>query len=323
MARAIAYRLFQVVLVMMAVTAIAFMMFRFVGDPVTMMVREDASASEKEHVRRSLGLDRPVLVQYFSFLGRVAQGDLGVSFHSQRPVAEMISERAPATLELVGVATILALLVGVPLGVVCALRPEGGWARLVQVTSIVGISMPTFVIGIGLILIFAVGLRWLPSFGRGELVPIGNWNTGLLTRTGLASLILPAITLSLYQMTLIMRLVRAEMIDVLSSDFIRFAKARGLPPRYIHYRLALRNALLPVVTVMGMQIGSMIAFAIVTETVFQWPGMGLLFIQAVGFIDTPVMAAYLLFVGFLFVAINTIVDLTYVLIDPRLRTRGT
>ncbi|MET0428322.1 MAG: ABC transporter permease [Microvirga sp.] len=314
-------RLAQAVLVMLAVTAIAFVMFRYVGDPVAMMSREDASPAEKAELRRSLGLDRPVLVQYGEFVVRVAKGDLGVSFRNQRPVAELLAERLPATLELVIVATILSLAIGIPVGVFCALRPDGMAARAIQTLSLVGISLPTFVTGIGLILVFAVILRWLPSFGRGETVRIGGWTTGFLTRSGWTSLILPSITLALYQLTLIMRLVRSEMIDVLSSDYIRFARARGLPPRIIHFRLALRNALMPVVTVTGLQIGSLIAFAIVTETVFQWPGMGLLFIQAVSFADVPVMAAYLLFVGFLFVVINVAVDVAYTVIDPRLRTR--
>jgi peptide/nickel transport system permease protein len=318
---AIGSRLLQAVLVMLAVTAIAFVMFRYVGDPVAMMSREDATPAEKQELRTSLGLDRPVLVQFGAFVGRVLHGDLGNSFRNQRPVAELIEERLPATLELVIVATLLALALGVPLGVLCALKPESAVVRAVQTLSLVGISMPTFVTGIALILIFAVTLRWLPSFGRGDVVHIGGWTTGFLTASGWASLVLPSITLALYQLTLIMRLVRAEMIDVLSSDYIRFARARGLPSRYINFRLALRNALMPVVTVTGLQIGSLIAFAIVTETVFQWPGMGLLFIQAVGFADVPVMSAYLLFVGFLFVLINMAVDLIYTLIDPRLRAR--
>jgi peptide/nickel transport system permease protein len=311
----------QAVLVMLAVTAIAFVMFRYVGDPVAMMSREDATPAEKAQLRASLGLDRPVLAQYGSFVGRVLHGDLGNSFRDQRPVRELLEERLPATLELVLVATVLALAIGIPLGVLCALNPHGAVARFIQTLSLVGISMPTFVTGIGLILLFSVTLRWLPSFGRGDVVHVGGWTTGFLTRSGWASLILPAITLALYQLTLIMRLVRAEMIDVLSSDYIRFARARGLPARYVNFRLALRNALMPVVTVTGLQIGSLIAFAIVTETVFQWPGMGLLFIQAVGFADVPVMAAYLLFVGLMFVAINMAVDLIYTLIDPRLRAR--
>ena len=314
-------RLGQALLVMFAVTGIAFLMFRFVGDPVAIMAREGASQAEKAELRHSLGLDQPVIVQYARFVGRVAQGDLGNSFRNQRPVSELLVERLPATLELVLVATILALSIGIPTGVLCALKPDGALARLIQALSLFGISMPTFVTGIALILVFAVLLHWLPSFGRGDVVRIGAWTTGFLTLSGLKSLILPAITLALYQLTLIMRLVRSEMIDVLSSDYIRFAQARGLPRRYINFRLALRNALMPVITVTGLQIGSLIAFAIVTETVFQWPGMGLLFIQAVSFADVPVMAAYLLFVGFMFVVINMVVDATYAIVDPRLRTR--
>jgi peptide/nickel transport system permease protein len=318
----LASRLGQAVLVMLAVTAVAFLMFRYVGDPVAIMSREGATQEEKQELRRSLGLDRPILVQYGQFLGRIATGNLGTSYRNQRPVAELLAERLPATLELVLVATILSLAVGIPAGVLCALRPNGMLSRLVQSSSLVGISTPTFVTGIVLILIFAVGLRVLPSFGRGDVVRIGWWTTGFLTSTGLKSLILPGITLALYQLTLIMRLVRAEMIDVLSSDYIRYARARGLPSGYINFKLALRNALMPVITVTGLQIGSLIAFAIVTETVFQWPGMGLLFIQAVNFVDIPVMAAYLLFVGFLFVLINMIVDILYVVVDPRLRVKA-
>ena len=286
------------------------------------MSRENASVEEKAELRRSLGLDQPLVVQYGRFLSRTLSGDLGISYRNQRPVTELIAERLPATLELVIVATILSLALGIPLGVLCALKPNGVAARLVQALSLVGISTPTFVTGIVLILVFAVSLGWLPSFGRGQVINLGWWSTGFLTVSGLKSLLLPGITLALYQLTLIMRLVRAEMIDVLSSDYIRFAKARGLPTRYIHFRLALRNALMPVITVTGLQIGSLIAFAIVTETVFQWPGMGLLFIQAVSFVDIPVMAAYLLFVGLLFVLINTVVDILYAVVDPRLRTRS-
>ena len=321
MLRALLGRLGQALLVMLAVTAIAFAMFRFVGDPVAVMAPEGASDEDKAALRRDLGLDRPILWQYAGFVVRAAQGDLGNSFRNQRPVASLLAERLPATLELVLVATVLALSIGIPLGIVCALKPDGVLARSIQMGSLVGISLPSFVTGILLILVFAVVLHWLPSFGRGEVVRVGGWTTGFLTTSGLKSLILPSITLTLYQLTLIMRLVRAEMIDVLSSDYIRFAVARGLPRRRIHFRLALRNALMPVITVTGLQIGSLIAFAIVTETVFQWPGMGLLFIQAVGFADVPVMAAYLLFVGFLFVVINMIVDLLYALVDPRLRVR--
>ena len=322
MLRLLIARLGQAVLVMIAVSAVSFGMFRFVGDPVSALSRENATVEEKQELREALGLERPIVVQFAGFLGRIVRGDFGISYRNQRPVAALIAERLPATLELVLVATVLSLALGIPLGVLCALKPDGVAARLVQAVSLIGISTPTFVTGIVLILTFAVTLGVLPSFGRGETVQIGPWSTGLLTLSGLKALILPSITLALYQLTLIMRLVRSELIDVLSSDYIRFARARGLSARHIHFTLALRNALMPVITVTGLQIGSLIAFAIVTETVFQWPGMGLLFIQAVSFSDVPVMAAYLLFVGLLFVLINTAVDLLYALVDPRLRVRS-
>ena len=322
MIRLVLERLAQAVLVLLAVSAVSFTMFRFVGDPVAAMSREGASVQEKAELRQSLGLDRPIVVQYGAFLNRTLHGDWGISYRNQQPVTKLLADRLPATLELVLMATLLSLSVGIPLGVVCALKPDGVAARLIQAVSLIGISTPTFVTGIVLILVFAVTLGWLPSFGRGPTVDLGWWTTGLLTLGGLKALVLPAITLALYQLTLIMRLVRSELIDVLSSDYIRFAKARGLPARYIHYRLALRNALMPVITVTGLQIGSLIAFAIVTETVFQWPGMGLLFIQAVSFADVPVMAAYLLFVGLIFVVINSVVDMLYAVVDPRLRVRA-
>jgi len=322
MLRLLIARLGQALLVMLAVSAVSFGMFRFVGDPVSALSRENATVEEKQELREALGLERPIVVQFGSFLGRIVRGDFGISYRNQRPVAALIAERLPATLELVLMATVLSLALGIPLGVLCALKPDGIAARLVQAISLIGISTPTFVTGIVLILTFAVTLGVLPSFGRGETVQIGPWSTGLLTLSGLKALILPSITLALYQLTLIMRLVRSELIDVLSSDYIRFARARGLSARHIHFTLALRNALMPVITVTGLQIGSLIAFAIVTETVFQWPGMGLLFIQAVSFSDVPVMAAYLLFVGLLFVLINTVVDMLYAVVDPRLRVRA-
>jgi peptide/nickel transport system permease protein len=319
MARLFLSRLVQALLVMLAVTALSFGMFRFVGDPVQILAREDASLQEREALRENLGLNDPIVVQYARFVGRVAAGDLGQSYRNQRPVADLIAERAPATLELVLTATILSLALGIPAGVLCALRPNGVLSRLVQATSLVGISVPTFVTGTLLILVFAVTLQWLPSFGRGRTVDLGWWTTGFLTPQGRAALVLPSLTLALYSMTLIMRLVRSEMIDILSTDYIRFARARGMPARYIHFRLALKNALMPVITVTGLQIGSLIAFAIVTETIFQWPGLGLLFMQAVIFVDIPVMTAYLLLVAAVFVVINTLVDVTYAIVDPRLR----
>lgn len=321
MIRLLSVRLLQAILVMVAVTAIAFIMFRFVGDPVASMVREGATQAEKDALRAALGLDRSIPVQFVHFIGQVLTGNLGTSFRYQQPVTDLLLNRLPATLELVVVATVLSLAIGIPLGVLSALKPHALLSRLTQSATLVGISMPTFVTGLLLILVFAVNLRWLPSSGRGNLVDLGLWQTGFLTLSGLKSLILPSITLALFQLTLIMRLVRSEMIDVLSSDYIRFAFARGLPKSYIYGKLALRNALMPVVTVTGLQIGQLIAFAIVTETVFQWPGMGLLFTNAVGYPDIPVLSAYLLFVGFLFVFINMIVDILYTFIDPRLRTK--
>lgn len=315
-------RLAQALVVMAAIALISFVMFRYVGDPVAVMSREDASVTEREELRQRLGLDQPVWVQFGEFIGRVVQGDLGISYRNQRPVADLIKERLPATLELVFMATLLSLAIGIPLGVLTAVNRNGWLATIVQSVSLVGISVPTFVTGIMLILVFSVTLRWLPSFGRGDTVQIGWWTTGFLTLSGLKALILPSLTLALYQMTLIMRLVRAEMIEVLSSDYVRFARARGLPARMINYRLALKNALMPVITITGMQIGGLIAFAVVTETVFQWPGLGLLFIQAVSFADVPVMAAYLLLVGLLFVVLNALVDIAYLVLDARLRTRA-
>ena len=317
----IGQRLVQGLFVMLAVALLAFVMFRFMGDPVRAVVREDATIEEQQEARAQLGLDAPMPVQFVRFVGNALTGNLGLSFRSQQPVMKLILDRVPATLELVLAAMVLALIVGVPLGVWCALRSESPAAQTLQMVSLIGISIPTFVIGILLILVFAVMLGWLPSSGRGDTVQLGFWQTGLLTPSGRRALILPACTLALYQLALFMRLVRSEMLDVMRQDFIRFARARGLPKRSIHFRHALRNAVMPLVTVAGMQFGSLIAFAIVTETVFQWPGMGFLFLQAIEFLDIPLMAAYLVFIGFIFVVINIGVDLLYMLIDPRLRGR--
>ena len=236
-----------------------------------------------------------------------------------RKVSDLFRERLPATLELSFVAAALALVVGIPAGVYTALKRQSWSANLLLAASLIGVSLPTFLIGILLILVFAVYLGWLPSFGRGDTVALGWWTTGFLTASGLKALILPSITLSLFQMTLIMRLVRAEMLEVLRTDYIKFARARGLTDRTIHFGHALKNTLVPVITITGLQLGAIIAFAIITETVFQWPGMGLLFIQAVNFADIPVMAAYLCLIALIFVLINLIVDLLYYVVDPRLR----
>ena len=316
-------RLLQSVLVMGVVAYIAFGLFNYVGDPVAFMLGQDATIQERQRLRAELGLDQPFYVQFSRFLGNAVQGDFGVSLRQGRQVATLLKERLPATLELAFVAAILALFLGIPLGVYTALRRHSILSHFLLAASLVGVSLPTFLIGILLILVFAVYLGWLPSFGRGDVVPLGWWTTGLLTPTGLKALILPSITLSLFQLTLIMRLVRAEMLEVLRTDYVRFARARGLTDRAIHFGHALKNTLVPVITITGLNLGAIIAFSIITETVFQWPGMGLLFIQAVQFADIPVMAAYLVFIALVFVVINLVVDLMYYAIDPRLRIERT
>ena len=313
-------RVLQSILVLLVVGLVAFAMFTFIGDPIDNMLGQERTQEDIDRLRRELGLDQPFLVQYFKFLLSALQGNFGVSYEQGRPVALILAERAPATLELAAVSAVFALTLGIVLGVYTAIRRKGVAANLVLTLSLVGVSLPTFLIGILLIYLFSVQLDWLPSFGRGETVDLGGWSSGFFTASGLRALILPSITLGLYQMTLIMRLVRSEMMEVMRQDYIRFARARGLSERVITFRHALKNTLVPVITVTGLQLGSLIAFAIVTETVFQWPGMGLLFINAIQFVDIPVMAAYLMLISVMFVTINLIVDLLYVAVDPRLRT---
>ena len=312
-------RLIQSVGVMLAVALIAFMMFQFVGDPVTIMLGQEATPAERDRLREQLGLTEPVVVQFYHFVTNALQGDFGLSLRQGQKVSGMLAERLPATLELSFAAALLALVVGLPLGVYTALRRHGALSQLLLGISLLGVSLPTFLIGILLILVFSVTLGWLPSYGRGDVVRLGWWSTGFLTASGWQHLILPAITLSLFQMTLVLRLVRSEMLEVLRTDYIKFARARGLTRRATHFGHALKNTMVPVITIMGLQLGGIIAFAIVTETVFQWPGMGLLFIQAVQFADIPVMAAYLCLISLIFVMINLIVDLLYFAVDPRLR----
>jgi peptide/nickel transport system permease protein len=314
-------RLGQAVLVMLAVGLIAFSLFRFVGDPVTFMLGQDATQEDRERVTRQLGLEQPFYVQYARFLERAVQGDFGLSLRQVQPVSRLIVERLPATLELSLAAALFALLAGIPMGVYTALKKSSWLSHVLLAVSLIGVSLPTFLIGILLILVFSVQLGWLPSFGRGDTVQLGWWSTGFLTASGLKALILPSITLGLFQMTLIQRLVRSEMLEVLRTDYIRFARARGLTDRAVHFGHALKNTLIPVITITGLQLGAIIAFAIITETVFQWPGMGLLFIQAVQFADVPVMAAYLCLIGLFFVIINLAVDLLYYAVDPRLRVQ--
>ena len=312
-------RVLQGAMVMLVVGFIAFSLFNFVGDPVALMLPPEATQADRDAMRQTLGLDKPFYVQFGTFLANAVQGNFGISLRLGRPVSTLLVERLPATLELAFTAALFGLFVGIPVGVYTALKRDSWLSRAMLTTSLVGVSLPNFLIGIFLILIFAVWLGWLPSFGRGDTVKIGLWTTGLLTTSGLRALVLPAITLGFYPLTLIMRLVRAEMMEVLRTDYIKFARARGLRDRTVNFGHALKNTLVPVITITGLQLGGIIAFAIITETVFQWPGMGLLFIQAVQFADIPVMAAYLCLIGLIFVVINLVVDMLYYLVDPRLR----
>jgi peptide/nickel transport system permease protein len=312
-------RLVQAVIVMLTVAFIAFMLFQYVGDPVTNILGQDATPAQRQQLRADLGLDKPFPIQFVHFVGKAVQGEFGLSLRQGRKVSSLIAERLPATLELAFSAAFIALALGIPMGVYAALRRGTFLSQALMTVSLLGVSLPVFLIGILLILFFAVTLKWFPSFGRGDVLSFGSWTTGFLTVDGWKHLILPAITLAVFQLTLIMRLVRSEMLEVLRADYIKFARARGLPNRAVYFGHALRNTLVPVITIVGLQLGSLIAFAIITETVFQWPGMGLLFIQAVTFADIPVMAAYLCLIALIFVVINLVVDLLYFAVDPRLR----
>ena len=315
-------RLLQGIAVMAVVALVAFAMFRFAGDPVGQMVSENATEEQRVLVREQLGLNDPLMVQFGKFAWTAMQGRFGNSYQYKRDVTGLILERMPATLELTLTAAVIAVAIGIPMGVFTALRRRGFASQLVMVVSLIGISLPPFLVGILMIYVFAVSLGWLPAFGRGDVVDFILWKTGFLTVSGIRSLIMPAITLALFQMTFIMRLVRSEMIAVLRADFIRFCRARGLSKRLVNYHHALKNTLVPVITIVGLQLGSMIAFAIITETVFGWPGMGQLFLQAVQVVDIPVMSAYLMMIAFFFVIINLVVDLLYYVVDPRLRVGG-
>ncbi len=315
-------RLIEATFVMLTVALLSFVLFRFVGDPVNQIVSQDATLEERLRLRADLGLDDPVPLQFGRFVWKAVNFDFGISYQVKQPVTTLIADRFPATLELAVVAAAFAIMLGIPMGVYTGIHRDKALSKAFLTVSLVGISLPTFLIGILLIYLFSVKLGMLPSYGRGDVVQIGFWKSGLFTWSGLKALILPAITLGLFQMTLITRLVRSEMLEVLRTDYIKFARARGLSDRSVYFGHALKNTLVPVVTIIGLQVGSIIAFAIITETVFQWPGMGLLFIKSVQTADIPVMSAYLLLVAFMFVAINFIVDLLYVAIDPRIRIAG-
>ena len=293
---------------MLGVSFISFLLFNFIGDPVNNLVGETATIEQKQQMRSALGLDQPMLVRFGKFVWLAAQGEFGISYRNLEPVGRVLLGRVPATLELSLCAAVLALGVGIPMGVYAGIRRNALPAQIIQVISLVGVSIPSFLTGIILILFFSVELQWLPAFGRGDVVSLGAWSTGLLTASGWKSLIMPAITLALFQLTLFMRLVRSEMLEVLRTDYIKFARARGIRDRSIHFRHALKNTLIPVITVAGLQLGALIAFSIITETVFQWPGLGLLIVQSITFSDIPVISAYLMLIALLFVTISAIVD---------------
>ncbi len=315
----IAQRMIQAVFVMLVVALISFSLFQFVGDPINNMVGQEATEAQREALREQLGLNDPIPIQFVKWVGNAMQGEFGISYRMGKPVDQLIAERLPATLELVFLSAILALAIGVPMGVYTGLNRYSWLSRVFLTISLIGISLPTFLIGIILILTFGVWLGWLPTFGRGGTVDLGGWQTSFLTLQGWSHIIMPAFTLALFQLTLIMRLVRAEMLEVLRTDYIKFARARGLKQRSINFGHALKNTLVPVITIMGLQIGALLAFSIITETVFQWPGMGLLIIQAIQFVDIPIMSSYLVLVALFFVLINLTVDLLYYAVDPRLR----
>jgi peptide/nickel transport system permease protein len=315
-------RVLQSFVVMLGVAIIAFTLFTFVGDPISNLVGIQTSEEKREQLRESLGLNDPVPVQFVRFINRALHFEFGISYQQKRKVSTIIAERLPATLELSLVSALIALFFGIPMGIYTALNRDSWLSHMMLSLSLIGVSLPTFLTGILLIFVFAVNLHWLPSFGRGQVVQIGFWTTGFLTESGLKALIMPSITLALFQMTLIMRLVRSEMLEVLRADYIKFARARGLTNRMVHFSYALMNTLVPVITITGLQLGSIIAFAIITETVFQWPGLGLMFIQAINEVDIPVMSTYLMLIALFFVIINLVVDLLYYLVDPRLRVRG-
>jgi len=318
----VARRLLQSVFVMLAVSLIAFSLFRFVGDPIAQMVGQETSIADQERLRSEMGLNDPLITQYGRFVKNLASGEFGYSYRTRQPIGEMILSRLPATLELGFVSLLISLLFGIPAGIYTALNKDGFLSNSILVTTLIGVSIPTFVIGIFLIYLFGVTLGWLPTFGRGEVVEIGWWKTNLITLDGWRSLILPALTLGIYQVTLTMRLIRSEMLEVLRTDYIKFAVSRGIDYRTVHYRHALKNTMVPVVTIIGLQFGGIIAFSIVTESVFQWPGMGLLFLDSIRHVDIPVMSVYLVLIALIFVVINLLVDLLYVAIDPRVRLKG-
>jgi ABC-type dipeptide/oligopeptide/nickel transport system permease component len=319
MATYIARRLIQGVVVLLCVSLICFVIFRYTGDPVVTLAGVYATSKDREDIRKSYGLDKPFYVQYVRFIARAARGDFGNSYVTRVPALGLILERVPATVELAVTAVILALLLGTGLGVLVSLKPRSVINRLIMATSLGGISIPTFLIGILLIMLFSVYLGILPPFGRGGTVTIGFWRTGLLTWSGMKHLILPALTLTGYQLAVLLRLTRAGMREVLTEEYIKTAWAKGLSPRRVIFKHALKNVLIPVVTMSGLMLGELLAFAVVTETVFQWPGMGNLLLQSIYESDQPVIVTYIMLASIIILSINIVVDVLYAFLNPRIR----
>ena len=315
-------RALQALLVMVAIAVIAFAVRAGLGDPLREIMGEAVPETERAALRHELGLDAPWPAQLGRYLGRAAIGDLGQSYIYKRPTVQVVLAKFPASFELVLAASLIVLLLSLPAGIYCAVRPRSLMAKLILGFSVLGISIPVFITGILLITLFSVELGWLPAFGRGETVRLGFWETGLLTLDGIKHLLLPAVTLSSIMLPLFIRLVRGAMLDQLGSDYVRTARAKGAARWRVWLHHALRNALLPLVAVGGLQIGNMLAFTLLTETVFQWPGMGFLFLEAVTRADVPLITTYLIAVGLLFVLTNTLVDVMSLWLDPRISLEG-
>lgn len=314
-------RLLQSIVVVLCVTFVVFVIMYQTGDPVELLLPPEATEVQAEQLRHHLGLDQPFHVQYITFLKNAIHGDLGTSFIFNQSAFSVVVERIPATLELALSAMFLAVLVGIPAGMIAGVRPNASLSKIIMSGSLLGISLPVFWLGIMLVMIFSVVLGWLPSSGRGETMILLGLRIGFLTRSGFAHLILPALTIAIFQLALIIRLVRAGMMEVMLQDFVKFLKAKGLSERRVVFIHALKNILIPVVTIIGLQMGNIIAFAIVTETIFAWPGMGKLVIDSIHNLDRPVVLAYLLIVSLIFVFLNLAVDIVYTFLDPRIRLK--
>jgi len=315
-------RLSQAAMVVLAMTVIVFIGLHLLGNPVDVLLSPEATALERERLIADLGLDRPLWMQYFAFLQGIWHGNMGTSFVFNMPALDLIKQRLPATLELAMAALLIALVIGLPCGLVAGLKPKAWYSRLMMSGSVLGFSLPTFWVGLMLIMVFSVRLGWLPSSGRGETVTLLGVQWSIFTRDGLAHLVLPAINLALFKVSMVMRLTRAGVAEAAKMDYVRFARAKGLSGRRIVGVHILKNILIPVVTVVGMEFGSTIAFAVVTESIFAYPGMGKLIIDSINQLDRPVIVAYLIVIVIMFVVINLVVDVLYRLLDPRVRLEG-